>query len=78
MRNITWQTEFQGEVPYKTGDIVEYTRVFTSNKARHIKLDISSLQKGIDITKIEVNDKELPLGDTIVFDLIDVSLVKIT
>ncbi len=75
---MTWQTEFYDEVPYKKGDVIEYTKVFTSSDARYIQLDISNVKKNIDITEIEINDIKSAINDAISLNLQDASIVKIT
>jgi hypothetical protein len=57
MRNLTWQTDFQKNIPFKKGDIVEYTEIYSSDTPQDLALDISALKKLLDITQIEFDEQ---------------------
>lgn len=77
MRNLTWQTDFQKNIPFKKGDMIEYTEIYSSDTPRDLALDISSLKKLLDITQIEL-DGQIISEDTISnLHLKDTSSLKI-
>ncbi|HBB27596.1 TPA: hypothetical protein DCZ36_03835 [Candidatus Gracilibacteria bacterium] len=78
MRNLTWQTDFRTSVPYKKGDIVEYTWIFSGNSPRNIAFDIFPLKNFLDIERIEFDDREIQEKDLGNIHIRDSSLLKIT
>ena len=78
VRNLTWQTDFRESVPYKKGDEIEYSWIFTSDSWKDIDLDISTIKNTIDIEHILLDDKEIREADLKNLQTKDSSLLKIT
>lgn len=78
MRNLTWQTDFRSSVPYKKGDDLEYSWIFSGDSPRNIAMDISLLRNFLDITRMELDDKEVSEKDLSHMYIRDSSLLKIT
>lgn len=78
MRNLTWQTDFRENVPYKKGDELEYTWIFSGDSPHRIGLDLSMFRNTLDITRIELDDREIDENDLRNIRVKDASLLKIT
>ena len=78
MRNLTWQMGFQKNVPYKKGDTVEFSSVFSSDTSRYLSLDISSVKKFLDIESIELDGQIIGEDALLNLHLWDSSLLKLT
>lgn len=78
MRNLSWQTDFRASVPYKKGDDIEYTWIFSGDSPRTIAFDLSAIKNAIDIERIELDDTEVQEKDLQNIHTKDSSLLKIT
>ncbi|MDP2103967.1 MAG: hypothetical protein Q8K26_03535 [Candidatus Gracilibacteria bacterium] len=78
VRNLTWQTDFLSSVPYKKGDILEFTSIFSLTHPRDIGLDISLIKSLIDIERIELDGKTVSEKDLSQIHITESALLKIT
>lgn len=78
MRNISWQTDFRRNVPYKQGDEMEFSWLFSGDAPRNIALDIAHIKDSLDIEHIFLDDTEIQESDLGRIHVQDASLLKIT
>lgn len=78
VRNLSWQTDFRPSVPYKKGDDMEYTWIFSGDSPRSVAFDLSPLRNSIDIERIELDGKEVLEKELRNIHVTDSSLLKIT
>ena len=78
MRNLSWQTDFRPSVPYKKGDDMEFTWVFSGDSPRTVGFDISGVKNSLDIEHIFLDDKEIQEADLKNIHVQSSSLLKIT
>jgi hypothetical protein len=58
IKNLTWQTNWSDFVPFKKNDSLDFTFVFDSLFWNSLNLNISKLEKKINIKEIYINDEK--------------------
>ncbi|MCK9272090.1 hypothetical protein M0P65_00925 [Candidatus Gracilibacteria bacterium] len=58
IKNLTWQTNGSDFVPFKKNDSLDFTFVFDSLFGNSLNLNISKLEKKINIKEIYINDEK--------------------
>lgn len=78
VRNLTWQTDFLPSVPYKKGDLLEFTSIFSLTHPRDVGLDISRIKSLIDIERIELDGRTISENELSKIHITESGLLKIT
>lgn len=78
MRNLTWQTDFVKSIPYKKGDVLEYSAIFSTETDRTIGVSIEGLMKILDIERIEFNDRSIARSELNQLTIKESGILKVT
>lgn len=78
VRNLTWQTDFLPSVPYKKGDLLEFTSIFSLTHPRELGLDISRIKSLINIERIELDGRTISENELSKIRITESGLLKIT
>lgn len=58
VRNISWDTSFLDNVPYKKSELLEFNIIFPWDWKNKITLDLNKIKENFKIQKILIDDKE--------------------
>lgn len=78
VRNLSWQTGFLPNVPFKKGDELEFSSVLSTDRSESLRIGIDKIRNLIDIEKIEWNDHTITEADLNHLSLQDSGILKVT
>lgn len=68
IRNLSWETDFLDNIPYKKWENLEFNIIFPWEWKNKINLDLTKIKQSFNIEKIIVDDKETIENDIILKD----------